>query len=257
MPDAARIGLAAAPVPQRHEQRWPAGLPRAASFLPAASGESGEPPAGLLSPEIGQIGAANPTAPPQAEAAMGNPSPSPAAPGLPMPDVAAEIGQPTSESRSDLAAPPLAAEMRDQPLRVAEAPALYRPAAAEPHRQIADAIVRARDGQIELILNPVELGRVTVLMGAEGNPGHLALFVERPETLELIRRHGDQLLRELRDGGMPDPSLDLLQQDSRDHPGDRGPRRGSDRDSRQDRPADPVREPAARAISLSRLDIRL
>lgn len=166
---------------------------------------------------------------------------------------APEPGQPADLPAGTLL---LQVGLRDAPPAVPEAPTLHRPFVAEPHRQIADAIVRSRDGQVEVILNPVELGRVTVLLGAEGNPGHLALFVERPETLDLIRRHSDQLLRDLRDGGMPDPSLDLLQQDSQGHPRDRG-QQLEGWPATRDRAPDSLREPAPRVVSLSRLDIRL
>lgn len=86
--------------------------------------------------------------------------------------------------------------------------------AAEPHRQIADAIVRTRDGMIEVLLDPVELGRVTVLLGSENHAGRLGLLVERPETLDLLRRHTDDLIRDLRDNGMPDARMDFMRQDS-------------------------------------------
>ena len=138
-----------------------------------------------------------------------------------------------------------------------QASTLRLPPLAEPHRQIADAIVRTSSGQVEITLDPVELGRVTVLLGEDGNPGRLALLVERPETLELIRRHSDQLLRDLRENGMPDARLEDLRQD--------------DSANRRDNPPQMPRQPAAespgcipsllaaetaRPVALGRLDIR-
>ena len=38
---------------------------------------------------------------------------------------------------------------------------------AEPLRQIADAIVRTRDGVVEITLDPIELGRVTVTLAMD------------------------------------------------------------------------------------------
>lgn len=91
----------------------------------------------------------------------------------------------------------------------------------EPHRQIADAIVRTQDGRIEILLDPIELGRVTVTLGSDDGQG-LGITAERPETLDLIRRHSDMLLRDLRDSGMPDARLDFLRQDSRTNEGTGG-----------------------------------
>lgn len=127
-----------------------------------------------------------------------------------------------------------------------------RPAEARPS---ADATVRMREGQIEVILNPVELGRIAVTLGAEGDPGHLGLLVEQPETLDLIRRHSEQLVRDLRENGMPEARLDILRQDGRDG----GAGRRGQRPWREDRADRAEAEPAepVRALSLSRLDIRL
>lgn len=123
----------------------------------------------------------------------------------------------------------------------------------------ADAIVRTREGQVEVQVNPAELGRVTVLLGAEGDPGHLGLHVERPETLDLIRRHSDQLLRDLRENGMPDAKLDLLRQD-----GQRQHREGEQRHRQHGSPgapdrtlADTAERPPSRGNPFSRIDIRL
>lgn len=80
---------------------------------------------------------------------------------------------------------------------------------AEPLRQVADAIVRTRDGVVEITLDPVELGRVTVTLAMDRHQS-LGIVAERPATLELIRGHTDQLLRDLRDHGMPDARLDFL-----------------------------------------------
>lgn len=80
---------------------------------------------------------------------------------------------------------------------------------AVPHRQLADAIVRTREGRIEILLDPVELGRVTVTLGTD-DQGGLGIVTERPETRDLIHRHSEQLLRDLRENGMPDARLDFL-----------------------------------------------
>ncbi|HHW33454.1 MAG TPA: hypothetical protein GXX24_04855 [Paracoccus solventivorans] len=147
---------------------------------------------------------------------------------------------------------------RDSAAAFADQPSTLRlPPLAEPHRQIADAIVRTSSGQIEITLDPVELGRVTVLLGEDGNPGRLALLVERPETLELIRRHSDQLLRDLRENGMPDARLEDLRQDDSAHRRDNPPRApGQPEGESPDRIPPLLAAETARPVALGRLDIR-
>ncbi|HMM08505.1 MAG TPA: flagellar hook-length control protein FliK [Paracoccus solventivorans] len=147
---------------------------------------------------------------------------------------------------------------RDTAAASADQPSTLRlPPLAEPHRQIADAIVRTSSGQVEITLDPVELGRVTVLLGEDGNPGRLALLVERPETLELIRRHSDQLLRDLRENGMPDARLEDLRQDDSANRRD-NPRRapGQPEAESPDRIPPLLAAETARPVALGRLDIR-
>lgn len=162
---------------------------------------------------------------------------------------------------------PLFADSAGQPVGAAAAPLdpvrtgdslpdLRAPPRAEPHRQLADAIVRTREGQIEVLLDPVELGRVTVLLGSREGPEHLTVLVERPETLDLIRQNSHQLLRDLRENGMPGAQLDDLRQD-------RG-RRGDGPPTAETRwtgdPAEtesPAPHRAKQRVSLNRLDIRL
>lgn len=251
MPPSGRIGpQGGAPDLLGGEPPTSAAVPRQASFPP-------EGRTARIAPELAGGASSPPESARPREVAVAE-MPAPAQDGILTATPASacagsELGQPADLSAGVLV---LQAGTRDAPPAVPEATALHRSVPAEPHRQIADAIVRSRDGQVEVTLNPVELGRVTVLLGAEGNPGHLALFVERPETLELIRRHSDQLLRDLRDGGMPDPSLDLLQQDGQGRPRDRG-QQGEGWTAAHGRAPDSPREPVARVVSLSRLDIRL
>lgn len=112
-----------------------------------------------------------------------------------------------------------------------------------PHRQIADAIVRTRDGIVEVQLDPLELGRVTLLLGTDHRAG-IGIIAERPETLDLIRRHSDQLLQDLRDSGMPDARLDFARQDS---PGGNGRDRGQPEQPPAPASPDAAPPPAPRA----------
>ena len=63
-------------------------------------------------------------------------------------------------------------------------------------RQVADAAPRAAEAAIEITLHPEELGRLKLtLTGSEGAQ-LLQVVAERPETLDLVRRHIDLLMRE-------------------------------------------------------------
>ncbi len=62
---------------------------------------------------------------------------------------------------------------------------------------------------VEVVLDPPELGRLRLRLGGAEQPQHVVLTVDRPETLDLMRRHGDQFLRDLRDAGWSGLSLAL------------------------------------------------
>jgi flagellar hook-length control protein FliK len=67
--------------------------------------------------------------------------------------------------------------------------------------QIAEAVRLPMDGSVEVRLSPEELGRVKLTM-VPGEAGLVVqLVAERPETLELLRRHVDTLAADLRDLG--------------------------------------------------------
>lgn len=79
--------------------------------------------------------------------------------------------------------------------------------AADIGQQLVARLVRAGPdgpripGQVDLTLNPAELGRVRLSMA----PGEAGLVVtihaDRPETLDLMRRHSEQLMQEFRQAG--------------------------------------------------------
>ena len=176
-----------------------------------------------------------------------------------VPTSLAEAGQATAPVDPNLTVRPKDAP-RGEVLIGRDDAALRTPHRVEPHRQIADAIVRTREGRVEVLLDPVELGRVTVVLGTDDRSG-LGIIAERPETLDLIRRHTDQLLRDLRDSGMPNASLDFMK-----HEGGRGqggqsfPLTASAetaRDRIEDEAAPLTSAAALRPPGIHRIDIRL
>lgn len=60
---------------------------------------------------------------------------------------------------------------------------------------------------LELRLDPEELGKVSILMRTEGESLVVRVVAERPETLDLLRRHADQLLQDLRGSGFRDAQM--------------------------------------------------
>lgn len=65
--------------------------------------------------------------------------------------------------------------------------------------------------RVEVILSPEELGRVQMDFRADGDGMRVFLTAERPETLDLLRRHADQLASELRQAGYSGASLSFGQ----------------------------------------------
>ncbi|MCR8549496.1 flagellar hook-length control protein FliK [Salipiger sp. P9] len=122
--------------------------------------------------------------------------------------------------------------------------------------QLSDAVAGTRlqaDELIEVKLNPEELGHVRFRMGQGEHGLMLTITAERPETLDLLRRHVDQLARYLADMGHGSASFSFGERGS-------GGRTGPDPGQRQEigpaLPADPSPPPVPAAAS-GGLDIRL
>jgi len=81
--------------------------------------------------------------------------------------------------------------------------------------QIADAAKALSDGSVQLNLSPRELGRVNMAFTTSGD-GTLQLMVavERPETLDLLRRNADILLSEIKGLGYTESSLNFADMSS-------------------------------------------
>lgn len=73
--------------------------------------------------------------------------------------------------------------------------------------QILPALQRSAGGRVELTLSPVELGRVEITLQSRDGGMSVSLAAERPETLELLRRHIDLLAADMRQLGMTDLSF--------------------------------------------------
>jgi Flagellar hook-length control protein FliK len=67
--------------------------------------------------------------------------------------------------------------------------------------QLVDAVVQQAGRPVEVALNPEELGRVRIALTTLESGISVAIVAERPETLELMRRHIEQLEAEFRQLG--------------------------------------------------------
>lgn len=76
------------------------------------------------------------------------------------------------------------------------------PPTPPPAAQIAEALVQTRNGQVDVLLHPEELGRIRLVLTEDGEITRVQLSAERPETLELLRRHSQDLADELRQAGL-------------------------------------------------------
>lgn len=65
--------------------------------------------------------------------------------------------------------------------------------------------------KIELRLDPEELGRLSITLSPEGETVTVHLSAERPETIDLLRRHAEQLHQELRAAGFREAQMSFGQ----------------------------------------------
>ncbi|MFN3645574.1 MAG: flagellar hook-length control protein FliK [Gemmobacter sp.] len=82
-----------------------------------------------------------------------------------------------------------------------------RPLPPPPPQQVIDAIRAAQGNQVELHMAPEELGRVSMSFQPEGDALRVHLIADRPETLDLLRRHAPELAAELRAAGYESASF--------------------------------------------------
>lgn len=79
-------------------------------------------------------------------------------------------------------------------------------------RRLAEAAARATDRPIEVTLSPEELGRVRLSFTTHDGALTMLVQAERPETLELLRRHIDTLAEDFRELGYEDLAFSFGQQ---------------------------------------------
>lgn len=85
---------------------------------------------------------------------------------------------------------------------------------------IVDQVRAGMPGLIEVSLSPIELGAIRFEMQQGPDGLHVHLAIERPETGDLVRRHVEQLLADLRTAGFAQTTLSFGQWSQR-QPADR------------------------------------
>jgi Flagellar hook-length control protein FliK len=127
--------------------------------------------------------------------------------------------------------------------------------------QITTALSQSKDGATELALSPDELGHVRLRLKPDAaNPDRMVVMItfERPETLDLFRRHAGELADALRQAGFAGADIGFGQQGSGSSGSDR-------RDSFAGSALSPEfhsdvalpLEPAPRLLAGASLDLRL
>ena len=147
----------------------------------------------------------------------------------------------------------------DQPrtAHVAASPALTR--AETPvmvARQMAEALQRMPDRPVELTLNPEELGRVRMSITAADVGITVNVLAERVETLEMLRRHIDQLAQEFQSMGYEEIAFSFGEgTQGSEGENDNGPK--NDATTAMALDLDPAAPSSASAHLSSGIDIRL
>ena len=95
------------------------------------------------------------------------------------------------------------------PVRFAESVFSHPATARAVASQMVDALSNAQSKKIEIALNPEELGRVRMVLSTTDAGISVSIVAERPETLDLMRRHIGQLTEEFRNLGYVDIRFDF------------------------------------------------
>lgn len=121
---------------------------------------------------------------------------------------------------------------------------------------MAGTAVGGGEQAIELTLNPAELGRVRISMTPGDGAITVTVIAERPETLELMRRHADMLAQDFRHLGLGSTEFAFGR-----NPGQPGGTGTPDRAANPEDPPPPTvaaaPAPTALGIAADRVDIRL
>ena len=115
--------------------------------------------------------------------------------------------------------------------------------------QIAQAIQSATSPEIDLRLNPEELGQVRIILTPRDSGMGVTILAERPETLDLMRRNADQLADDLGAMGYESTDFNFEQGTPREDP-----RPQMEFDAAQIGEIDSISQSPAQAVSVRKPD---
>ena len=114
-----------------------------------------------------------------------------------------------------------------------------------------------KDDRVELLLDPVELGKVRFELSSSADRVQVNVSVERPETLDLLRRNIETLRAEFRDAGFEAATLSFSQWGKGGDPAPQTPFARPDLFAEPPENAAPLTPQPARNTSRHGLDLRL
>ncbi len=191
-------------------------LPTKPIAVQPAPAERAQPSASALPDETAAL--------PQINAAPSTPQPTRSSPTLAQMQVMASLRNANAETATAILETDGVIATREEPLlqNVRDSASLAQPATQAARAEITRAIsgqmaaaiqVRAGSGTIEIALSPEELGRVSITLNGREDGMVLTITAERPETLDLMRRHLAVLEAEFQSLGYGDISFDLSTSD--------------------------------------------
>jgi flagellar hook-length control protein FliK len=124
-------------------------------------------------------------------------------------------------------------------------------------QQLVAAVLSSGEGGFEIQLSPEELGRVTLSLQVTDDSVVLSIQADRQDTLDLMRRNTDILLREFREAGFASLSFAFGQGSAEGRPARVPAHAGPLQDRVAAASAAPSPAAAGRAPSSNRLDLRL
>lgn len=118
-------------------------------------------------------------------------------------------------------------------------------------RQVTEGFARLADGSVDIRLSPEELGHVRLHMMQSESGLTVHITADRPETLDLMRRHIDQLARDLAEAGYEGAEFSFAEGSS-DQDGRSAPRSGGPAADPAETPTahDPAQAPVADGLDL-------
>ena len=122
-------------------------------------------------------------------------------------------------------------------------------------RQVAEALQKLPDRPVELALSPEELGRVKLSISAAENTITVNVMAERPETLDLMRRHIEQLAKEFETLGYQDIKFAFAE--GQNDPHHAGQNHTGPADTNPDTPGETAQDTPITLTPATGLDLRL